>query len=185
MSVSRGRVGRKPGSSPGDAAGIEMETAVVRAGSAQMRHRLCLNSARQGLRGIALSIDIGPGRNDAAKGGISSRKAAPIKVRGSSPEGRTNRDTQKSWPHKPPGRAQQQTEPQALQPRRQEKPSANHHQKGSAQSGDKGPTECRDQHRRDPSFVHPEEQYGKNRGPWTTRSKSGANRKRPERPGTW
>ena len=48
--------------------------------SKDARHRLGLKSARQGLlrRGIALSVDIGPGRDDAANGGLSSRTAAPI-----------------------------------------------------------------------------------------------------------
>ena len=87
MGISGRRTSGKSGPSARDAAGIEVETAVARESrvSKHARHPLGLNFARQGLlrRGVALSMDIGPGRSDAAKGGLSSRKAAPIiKVEG-------------------------------------------------------------------------------------------------------
>ena len=81
--VVRGRgAGRKPGASPRDEAGIKVETAVAREGRVgkDARNRLCLDHGRQGFlrRGITHSINVGPGRNDAAKGRLSSRKAAPV-----------------------------------------------------------------------------------------------------------
>ena len=87
MGVSRRRTGGEPGPSTRNAAGVEVQTAVAREGgvSENARHGLGLDLARQRLLrwGIALSINVGTGRNDAPEGALGSGKVAPIvKVKG-------------------------------------------------------------------------------------------------------
>ena len=140
------------------------------------RHRLGLNLGRQGLlrRRNTLSIDVGRRTEQRYEGRTQRRKGG---TRHQDRGGRTSLDKQKSWPHKLLGHAQQQTGPRAHQLRHQGKPSGAPNQMTNG-------TECRGQQHRGLADGHREEQCGTSRGPWTNRSKSGANRKHPEHPET-